>query len=212
MQLNVGMLLAAPERDVGGPSSCIPDLLGMPETEFVERLRAGDEVAYTAMYRTFQPRLVAIATAYVDRSIAEDLTQDVLGYVWEHRAEWSVERGVGVYLYATVRNRALKYLRHDRVIARLEHAPNVADAPPGMSGASEGAEVRLEREDVRAAVDAALARVSDGARTAFLLRWMHELSYPEIAQVMATSEATVRQQVAKARRAVVPVLERLARQ
>jgi RNA polymerase sigma-70 factor (ECF subfamily) len=212
MQLNVGMLMAAAEEHAGGPGHRVPDLLGMPEAEFIERLRAGDEAAYTTMYTTFQPRLIAIATAYVDRAIAEELTQDVLGFVWEHREEWSIERGVGVYLYATVRNRALKYLRHDRVIARLEHVPDIAEAPPGMGGANENADVRLEREDVRAAVDAALARISDGARTAFLLRWMHELSYPEIAQVMATSEVTARQQVAKARRAVVPVLERLARQ
>jgi RNA polymerase sigma-70 factor, ECF subfamily len=208
----VALLAASSEEHTGGPASRMPELLGMPEHEFVARLRVGDEQAYGAMYRIFYPRLVAVATAYVDGAVAEELAQDVLALVWERRETWAVDEGIGLYLYAAVRNRALKSVRHDRVVARLEHLPESSDAPPGMGRRDDAADTQLERADVRGAIDAALARLSEAARTAFLLRWMHDLSYPEIARIMATSEVTVRQQVAKARRAVVPVLERLSRE
>lgn len=214
--MNVALLFAAAEERSGGPADRIPHLLDVPEHELVTRLRAGDDAAYAMIYDAYRPRLLAIASAYVSVAVAEELVQDLLALVWERRAEWTVERGIGIYLYASARNRALKYVRHEGVVGRLEHASAMDDQPPGMGGAEERADVRLERDAerdaVRSAVDAALARLSEGARTAFLLRWMHELSYPEIARIMATSEVTVRQQVAKARRAVVPVLERLARQ
>jgi len=214
--IHIALLFAASEERSGGPADRLPQLFGVSEAELISRLRANDESAYTMIYDAYRPRLLAIASAYVSTAVAEELVQDLLALVWERRAEWTVERGIGIYLYASVRNRALKQLRHEGVIGRLEHSAPAYDAPPGMGAANERADVQLERDAerdaVRAAVDGALARLSEGARTAFLLRWMHELSYPEIAQIMATSEATVRQQVAKARRAVVPVLERLAQQ
>jgi len=210
--LTAALLFAPSEEHHGGPSPKLHTLLGMTDAELVARLQTGDDNAYTTLYRVFHPRLVAIATGYVERPIAEELAHDVLILVWERRDTWTVGDGIGIYLYTAVRNRALKHIRHARVVARLEHIPIDADeTPPGMGAAATRADIQLEQHDVRRAVDAALARVSEGARTAFLLRWMHELSYPEIARIMMTTEQTVRQQVAKARRAVIPVLEQLAR-
>lgn len=209
----IPLIFSASEEVAGGPAPQVPYLLGMPEHEFVSRLREGDESAFTTMYRSFFPRLVAVATGYVAEAIAEDLAQDVLLYVWDNRADWKVETGVGTYLYASVRNRALNHLRHEGVVGRLERSvlpDDPSEKPPGMGDSPVASDVRLEMEDVRALVDAALARMADGPRTAFLLRWMHDLSYPEIAKIMSTSEASVRQQVARARRVVVPVLKKVA--
>jgi len=47
------------------------------------------------------------------------------------------------------------------------------------------------------------ALVREGARVAFTLRWVHQLSYPEIAEIMNVSEAAARKQVSRARESLL---------
>jgi RNA polymerase sigma-70 factor (ECF subfamily) len=205
------MLLAAPsEARHGGPAAKLPELLNGTPAELVVRLRDGDERAFDALYRAFYPRLVAIARMYVTVARAEELAQDVLALVWERRATWPPDDDLGVYLYASVRNRARSAVRHDRVVLHFERRSVASGEVVAMGGAAEPAESRLERADVHAAIDRALARLPDGMRTAFTLRWIHELSYTEVARIMGIQEAAARKQVSRARDAIVPVLRRFA--
>jgi RNA polymerase sigma factor (sigma-70 family) len=51
-----------------------------------------------------------------------------------------------------------------------------------------------------------LARLPELGRTAFTLRWIHQLAYEEIAAIMEISEAAVRKQVSRTREALIAVL------
>jgi len=199
-------LASAADGPRDGVIRAAPALLGIPEAEIIGRLRIDDERIYERLYRVFRPRLAAIAREYVSQAMADEIAHDVLTLVWERRATWPIERGLATYLYASARNRARDQIRHDgvvgRVVARGIEASETpaAGAPPGLPDAI------LERSELGQAFVRALRALPDGARVAFTLRWVHQLSYPEIAEIMNVSEPAARKQVSRARETLLTQL------
>lgn len=202
------LLAASSEHAHGGPPPKLPELLQLSNAELAARIRDGDEAAFDTLYRTFYPRLVALARGYVPVETAEELVQDVFMHTWERRTDWSPTDDIGIYLYASVRNRAISVLRHDRVVGRAEEMALETGVALAMGNPDVGADVQLERTDLQLAVAGVLAGLPEGMRTAFTLRWIHELSYAEVARIMGISEPAARKQVSRARDAVIPVLRR----
>jgi RNA polymerase sigma-70 factor (ECF subfamily) len=183
------------------------EVLGAPDEEILRALAGGDETVFERLYQAFRPRLVAIATAYVGEAVAEELAQDILLRIWEQRDTWAPQHGIAVYLYAAVRNRALKQLRRQGVAGRLELVVSASDdGVVGMGAAEPRPDERVERDDLLERVDEALMRLPELGRTAFTLRWIHQLSYEEIAAIMEISEPAARKQVSRAREALVAAL------
>lgn len=199
-------VLCAPSGNDAGPAygQHAADILGVLEQELLERLCNSDEKAFEIMYKAFHPRMVAIATAYVDQSTAEEIAQDVLLYVWERRETWAPQHGIAVYMYASTRNRALKQLRHQGVIARLEH---VARAQAEERSPARTPYDAVEHDDLMEKVNSAMSHLPELGRTAFMLRWVHQLGYAEISRIMGLSEVAVRKQVSRAREALIKTLK-----
>jgi RNA polymerase sigma-70 factor (ECF subfamily) len=126
-------------------------------------------------------RLVGSAEA------AQDLVQDLFLHLWNVRGPRDAERLTRPYLYAAARNRALKYLRHRRVVdawierVSREEVP-AADSPSDLY-------MRRELED---AVARAIAELPPRCREIFLLRRRDQLSYQEIAARAGVSLGTVK--------------------
>jgi len=207
MTLAYAVLCAEPDAGTGGrPSSPVTELGGVGEREVIERLRNGDVSAFELVYRVFHPRLLAIATGYVgSAAIAEELAQDTLLMVWERRDRWRAEDGLTVYLYATVRNRALKHLRHERIVGRVGVDATAQGVNLGGAEPTRAADDLVERADLVDAVTRALHRLPEMQRMAFELRWIHQLSYDEVARIMEISVASARQHVSRARATLIPI-------
>lgn len=187
-----------------GPLDTVP---GTSERELIQRLQADDDTAFEIIYRSLHPRLLAIAKAYVYSSeIAEDIAQDALVMVWNRRAMWSETDSLVIYLDVTVRNRARMHLRHEGVIGRLRVAARAEEAVIGTAGYVESAETVVERQDLLEIVKRAMQNLPDAQRTAFTLRWIHQLDYEEVGRAMGTSTATARKLVSRARSAIVALV------
>ena len=170
---------------------------------WVEQARAGDPDAFEAIFRLYYERLCAFAEGYCGSAdAAEDLVEDVFMRLWEQR-----ERCVGcsplkAYLYAAVRNRGLRLIRHLRVVRRSAELFGDDDQPPGMgtSGAApdEGAYCDALAEAARYAVE----RLPERSRQAYVLHREHGMSYAEIAAIMGVSVKTVENHLARAVRSL----------
>jgi RNA polymerase sigma-70 factor (ECF subfamily) len=201
-------LFASPDSPRDGLVFAVPQLLGMSEAEAIGQLRAGDERVYERIYRVFQPRLVAVASQYTPVSVAEEIAQDVLTLLWERRDAWPESRGITTYLYASARNRARDYVRHQGVVGRVAAASVAENDVPGTGTMGTSPQATLEREEFGRAFVREVNRLPDGAKTAFTLRWVHGLSYSEIAAVMGAGEPAVRKQVSRARETLLIALQR----
>ena len=162
-----------------------------------ERIQQGDEEALTKLFQLYFVELANYVFRYLgSRDDAKDVVQDVFFWLWVHREEWTTEQIAG-FLYRLARNRALKAIRHDRVVENYE-ASVIAEEPVAEN---EGA-AEADASDLRAAVDRAVGSMPPRVREVFLLNREQGLSYKEIAEALEISVNTVETQMGKALRII----------
>ena len=162
--------------------------------DWTERIRAGDEVAFEAMFRTHYDGLCRYVAAYLgSRDAAEDVVQGVFARIWEDRAHWVVS-DVPHYLYAAVRRRAMSQFR--RATVRRRAAPLLALEAGRAAAAPPDAE--FEGEELRRRLERALTALPPRTRAAFVLSRGEGLSYAEVASRMAISPKTIGVHISRA--------------
>jgi RNA polymerase sigma-70 factor (ECF subfamily) len=184
------------------PPPAVP-LSPAEERELVERIRSSDAAAFARMVRRYSERLYDVARRHVEsRAEAEDIVQDVLCAVWARRQSWTVTHGLAVYLYGATRNAAINghrrralELRHARAVAAQENGEG--ESPSGMASAAMAADRALERKEIQAAVDAAIAALPPRCREVYTLRWKHHLKHTEIARILGISVKGVEAQLSR---------------
>lgn len=167
------------------------------DRQTIARALAGDEAAFESVVRTHYPGLCDHVLRYVGcPEVAEDLVLELFAHLWDRRHRsipLTVDRG---YLYRSARNRALDYLRRQRVatvwaerMSREVHEPP-DDAPDDM----------LECSELAAAAARAVAELPEQRRRIFVLCREHEMSYAEVGERLGISPRTVNTQMTRALR------------
>ena len=167
----------------------------MDDRETLQKIRAGDEGVYDAVFRSWYPVLVRVAGALVrDTDAAEEVAQDVMLELWRRRHLVPAEVSLRAYLLRAVRNRSLNHLRHLRVrrqaepeVEALYDAPTSPDQP-------------IVATELREAAQRALTELPPRCREIFELSRIHGLKYAEIAEALQISQKTVEAQMGKALR------------
>jgi RNA polymerase sigma-70 factor (ECF subfamily) len=163
--------------------------------DLLDRLRSGDEAAFDSIFRAWYPSLVRSAESIVrSRAVAEDVVQDVMLELWRRRESLAAESSPQAYLFQSTRNRALNYVRHERVERKSE---------PELIRQSEmrvSAPANLVEDEINVALRNAVAELPDRCREVFELSRTHGLKYSEIATVLGISIKTVEAQMGKALR------------
>lgn len=80
--------------------------------QLIERLRNGDESLFREIYDCHYVLLCRFANQILnDSMLAEEVVDDVIFYLWEHRGEVEITYSIRAYLVRAVRNRCLNELR-----------------------------------------------------------------------------------------------------
>lgn len=154
--------------------------------------------AFEALFREYHPRLCGFAYRFVgSRDVAEELVQEVFLYLWEHWDRWDVGRPVKTYLFTAVRNAAVSYLRHQRVVQRFE--PDLIDL---FSHSRQSADSAMHSAELAVALERAIARLPERCRLVFTLSREQGLTYKEVAEVLGISVKTVEMQMGRAYKTV----------
>lgn len=70
---------------------------------------------FKLLYLENAPRLIFYASKYVDSDTAEDLVHDIFIKIWQKKEIYSVEEGLKTYLFRSVQNACLDYLKHKSI-------------------------------------------------------------------------------------------------
>ena len=74
-----------------------------------------DEI-FRNLFIDYYPSLISFALYYVgDKTIAEDLVQEVFVKLWETRERWSAVGDFSAYVYQMVRFKCFNYLRAEKI-------------------------------------------------------------------------------------------------
>lgn len=159
-------------------------------------LRQTDPAAFIEdLFKTFYAPLGAVVYRVVpDRSVVEDLVQDVFLRVWQGLDGLPAIESYRAYLTRMVLNAAL---RHQQ---RSQRQVAWDDAPPAAAPVAPDALAGLHAAETAAAVAAALAQLPPQCRIVFELSRYEDMSYQQIADALEISPKTVENQMGKALR------------
>ncbi len=190
----VGVTYASPMTLVVPPE---PDHAHATPGSTLARIRAGDVVAFEALFHSTHPALVAFATRYLDsRDRAEELVQDLFLDLWRTRSSWDVRGSLRSYLFGALRNRALN-ARRRAAIERGWTDDESHDAVDHLHSTPVRVDDRMIAEEQRATVDAAFSQLPERCRLAMHLRWREGMQYAEIAEVLGITAKSVENHLAR---------------
>ena len=170
--------------------------LPQPDPDLLRRAQKGDEQAFTVIVRAYEtPVHNYVLRLTGDRTLAEDLTQEVFVRVFNGLPKFSLRCKFTTWLFQVTKNRVLDELRarerRPRAVCSLdEMAPfEVLDQP-------------LERIEAVDALWRAVENLNVDLKMALLLRDVVGLAYTEIADALEITLATVKWRIYKAREEV----------
>jgi len=191
----------------GTTMSPAPSTESPEEHLWVAGLRAGRVDVFRTVYETYMPDLWHFARKFVPADVAEDIVQDVMADLWRRRETVVIRETLVRYLFGAVHHRVLNHRRHARLVDAVERTPS-SGAIPGLGEGPDAPDALSIGHDLESALRAALATLSPIQRGVLELRWLHEMSYDQIAEVLHISSEAARQHVSRAQRVIRPTLAR----
>jgi len=177
------------------------------EEILVLKAQLGEEEAFVELVRRYQPRLLYYVRRLVQSAdLAEDVTQNVWAIVFRKLPGLKVEKAFSVWLYRIARAQAVNVIREESHYAEL---PDDYDAAED-SGIEEGAEDEEVFSPLAAArIHRALERLAPEHREVLTLRFMENMSYEAISEVVGRRPGTVKSRIYYAKRALRKEMEAL---
>ena len=164
-------------------------LSALTDDELMQRVSTDDDRAFGELYHRHARRLMGFFFRQIDRdeALAADLMQDAFLRIWTARDKFT-GTSFRTWLFTIAFNLLKNHYRH------TEHQKQFEQFVAQHQPATEDSNIIEKLDD--AAFDLALRqeleRMSPDGRLLFSLRFEEELSVPQIAEVMAIPEGTVK--------------------
>jgi RNA polymerase sigma-70 factor (ECF subfamily) len=173
------------------------------DAELVRRTLSKERDAFGELYERHRERVFRVAYHFVhNKADALDLCQEIFVRAYESLASFKGEARFSTWLMRIASNTSVDFCRQARVrrageldertIAGDERLPSTTTTPRPTAG--------LEREEARAALEAAIAQLTPEHRAVFVLHAVEEMSYQEIAQAVGCPIGTVMSRLHYARK------------
>ncbi|MBU0765054.1 MAG: RNA polymerase sigma-70 factor [Bacteroidetes bacterium] len=152
------------------------------------------KITFEQLFRTYFSQLVYFAVGFVsDTDTAKEIVHDVFINLWEKRENIDLSRAVKSYLYTSVHNRSLNYIRDNK---KFDH--NIIELERVGDGLNWEDSDKLVESEMEAKIQSAISSLPEKCREVFLLSRFENLKYNEIADKLGISVKTVETQISKA--------------
>ena len=172
---------------------------------WMEQVGESNETAFRRLFEHYYQKLFHLALFFLhSKEFAEECVSDVFVILWRKRELFREVDDVEKYLYTTVKNQALHYIRRDKTLDNeyLElyevEAIEEEDNPE---------KALLHHEQVEL-IQAAIYSLPEKCREVFRLVMQGDLKHREIAELLGISEKTVEAHVASAYKRVAEYVNR----
>lgn len=148
--------------------------------------------AFAALADAHRPRVLRFATAFLgDRHLAEDVVQEALGRLFEHRERYPLAELFGPYLVKTAARLCIDHRRSRQAEDRRIAALDPVEVPSPLTA--------VESRETAHLVARAIGRLPDRERACFLLTVCEGFSYRDAAETLGLSYAEVNNAIHRAR-------------
>ncbi len=177
-----------------------------PDVRLMLRVRADEPGAFEELVEQFQHRLIAVMHHLIgDATESEDLAQEVFLRVYRARQKYRPRSKFSTWLFTIANNLALNTLRSRQrkpttPLAVQESGP-LGPRPQEqlVHDHHSGPTRKVERQELAAVIQEALAGLSERQRAAVVLNKFEDMNYAEIAEIMGLTNKAVKSLLSRAR-------------
>ncbi|HEX4997903.1 MAG TPA: sigma-70 family RNA polymerase sigma factor, partial [Terriglobia bacterium] len=165
------------------------------EAEWLQQTAAGDRAAFERLYTTYHRRLCGYLFRMVgSREAVDELVSDVMLDVWKGAGRFRGSSQVSTWIFGIARHKALSFLRRGKpVTVEIDEAMQI---PSGGQLPDEA----LADIDTSAAINRALAKLTEQHREVLDLTFYQGFSCSEIAEILQCPLNTVKTRLFYARK------------
>lgn len=167
------------------------------DEELWRLLRAGDEYAFTLLYRRRQGGVYRFALQMSGSvALAEDVTQEVFMVLMREAEKFDPARGtLGAYLYGIARHQVLRRMERERSFVAMDDESKTCEKEEEADDPLD----QLVRGELVESIRQAVLALPAHYREVVVLCELHEMSYAEAASVLQCAVGTVRSRLHRAR-------------
>src|SRR5436190_3281396 len=190
-----------------------PAQADVPELELVKRCQNGDTEAFDELVTRYRTRIFGMIYNMVhSEQDAWDLAQDSFLKAWKSIGRFRGQSSFYTWIYRIVMNVTIDWLRKKQIkgggsefddsihLKQIEPASKTAPKPEALP------HEMIERTEIRARIDTAIAQLSPEQRAVILMKEIDEMQYHEIAETLGCSIGTVMSRLFYARKKLQSLL------
>lgn len=131
-----------------------------------------------------------------DADQSEDVVQQSFVKMWNKRAEMDLSRSLKSYLYTSVRNSCINYLRDKKKFK--SELLDIDIYASGMESGSTDALENMQAGELKEKIQKALAALPEKSREVFVMSRIEQMKYREIAEKLGVTQKTVEAHMSRA--------------
>ncbi len=170
------------------------DLLASYESILLEKLKNGDQAAFTIIFTKYYQDLTRFSFGYTRNSdAAEEIVQEVFLKLWENRTTLVIHNSLKSFLLKAVQNRSIDSLRHDNITHK--YASIVLEHPLLSENDTEN---YILHSELQANFNHAMEKIPVEYAESYRMSRIENMNYQDIAQKLNVSVRTVEVRISKA--------------
>ena len=174
----------------------------MNEILLISRARGGDREAFGALVEQYRDNVYRLAYRMCGNAYdADEAAQEAFVAAWRALPNFRGDAKFSTWLYRLTTNAAIDVMRREKRHQTVGDGEMV-----DLADDADSPQERVERTEQQEAVQKALATLSEEYREVLLLRYMEELDYAEIADVLQLPSGTVKSRINRAKAALKTAL------
>lgn len=165
--------------------------MGISDLGLIEAIRRGEMTAFQELYGRYADLIYRNILVRVNSSFdADDIFQDFFIKLWEKRASFKIESNVKAYLLVTLKHHILNTIKEQQIRVKYQEASLQV-----MEETEDYTWVKIVSEDLGVRMREIVDTFSPRLRSIYILSRERHLSVKEIAEKLAISEQTVKNQL-----------------
>lgn len=174
----------------------------MNEILLISRARGGDREAFGALVEQYRDNVYRLAYRMCGNAYdADEAAQEAFVAAWRALPNFRGDAKFSTWLYRLTTNAAIDVMRREK-----RHQTVGDGEMMELADDADSPQETVERTEQQEAVQKALATLSEEYREVLLLRYMEELDYAEIAEVLQLPSGTVKSRINRAKAALKTAL------
>jgi len=161
----------------------VKTVLDYTDIDLFKQVKTGNENSFNLLFKKYYAPLCRFAVLFTkDNDNAEEIVQSFYVKLWQHRRTVKITSSVKSYLYTSVRNTALNFIKKE--ITRTNYELSYDDN-------KESSREEMKNEDFNMIYEKAVKSLPTRTKEVYILSKNEGLSYGEIAEYLHISAKTV---------------------